>query len=62
MKTVLFRGLIIRNFEASMQGEHYERVHEPVSEIRPSRFEPADEPEIERKSQKRSCGRLNQEW
>ena len=28
------------DFEASMEGEHNERVYEPVGEIRPSRFEP----------------------
>ena len=28
------------DFEVSMEGEHNERVYEPVGEIRPSRFQP----------------------
>ena len=36
----LFWGLIIRNFEASMEGKHNERVYEAVDRIMPSRFEP----------------------
>ena len=28
------------DFEASIEGEHNERVYEPVGEVRPSRFEP----------------------
>ena len=29
------------DFEVSMEGEHIERVYEPVGEIRPSRFQPS---------------------
>ena len=39
VKAVLFWG---SDFEASMEGEHNERVYKSVGEIRPWQFEPPE--------------------
>ena len=54
------------DFGASMEGEHNERVHEPVVKIRPLRFEPLGRTwnrarESEEDHEPLRGGRLNQE-